>query len=230
MSVSVKYIPQKDSEKLFWLKTFSAKAEAFSTTLNIPATTVAQLAIDAEVFEKMVLHTDAARSYAEAVTELRNQLRNGGTKSMSIPKPPATISLPAGAKTDIFGRVRNLVQLIKKHPSYNQSIGEELGVVAPKSVENIHEWKPRLHISLNAGMPVVKWKKGRSHGLKLKVDRGSGTFELANTCSTSRFTDRHPLPPIGQGAIWRYAGIYVLKDQEVGQYSDVVSVSVTGMP
>jgi hypothetical protein len=41
-------------------------------------------------------------------------------------------------------------------------------------------------------------------------------------------TDNWPLPPLGTSAMWRYKAIYLLHDEQVGQWSDVISVSVGG--
>ena len=40
--------------------------------------------------------------------------------------------------------------------------------------------------------------------------------------------DNWPLPPAGTSAMWRYKAIYLLHDEQVGQWSDVISVSVGG--
>ena len=36
------------------------------------------------------------------------------------------------------------------------------------------------------------------------------------------------LPASGTGAVWKYKGIYRLSDEQVGQWSDVSSLSVMG--
>ena len=44
------------------------------------------------------------------------------------------------------------------------------------------------------------------------------------------FIDLSELPPPGKSAVWTYRIIYLLKDKRVGQWSDVVSVTVTTLP
>ena len=41
-------------------------------------------------------------------------------------------------------------------------------------------------------------------------------------------TDPTPLPVPGTSAVWNYKAIYRLHDEQVGQWSDVVSVTVGG--
>jgi hypothetical protein len=42
------------------------------------------------------------------------------------------------------------------------------------------------------------------------------------------YLDTYPLPAPGQTALWRYKAIYRIGDEQVGQWSDVVSQAVTG--
>lgn len=37
-----------------------------------------------------------------------------------------------------------------------------------------------------------------------------------------------PLPPKGVSEVWTYRVIYLRKNQRVGQWSDLVSITVTG--
>ena len=41
------------------------------------------------------------------------------------------------------------------------------------------------------------------------------------------YLDNSPLPPVGTSAIWKYKAVYILHDEEVGEYSDEVSITVT---
>jgi len=42
------------------------------------------------------------------------------------------------------------------------------------------------------------------------------------------YTDPSPLPPAGTSAIWTYRAIYLKGDDKVGQWSDLVRITVTG--
>ncbi len=57
----------------------------------------------------------------------------------------------------------------------------------------------------------------------LWVDRGSGFVFLAID-SEPDYNDTAALP--AGGGVWKYKGIYRLHDEQVGQWSDIVSVSV----
>jgi len=87
-----------------------------------------------------------------------------------------------------------------------------------------------LAASFQAGKPTIEWKKGDSDGIQLIVDRGDGNgyHWLAND-STPDYPDTEPLPPLGQSATWKYKAIYLLDDEQVGQWSDELVVTVQGV-
>lgn len=228
MATPISYFPLKDSGKVIWLQNFTPKISGYATALDIPASTISQLQVDTEAFLLTIQYTESVRNFSEALTAFRNQLRDGKQSLGSLPPAPAAPTLPSGARNDIFGRIRKLVQTIKSHPNYSESIGDSLRIIAPKAAESSHEWKPLLQVAFQAGTPIIKWKKGKSQGIKLWVDRGDG-FKLEAINTIPDYTDRHPLPPVGQSAIWKYQAVYLLKDQEVGQLSTVLEVTVTGI-
>lgn len=61
------------------------------------------------------------------------------------------------------------------------------------------------------------------------MDRNDGNqfvFLIINTEPST--TDPSPLPAPGTSAAWRYKAINRLHDEQVGQWSDVVSIAVGG--
>jgi hypothetical protein len=86
-----------------------------------------------------------------------------------------------------------------------------------------------LSLQNKAGHPVIGWTKGKASALEIWVDRGDGNHFVLLTVSTSpNTTDNTPLPAPGTSALWKYKAIYRIRDEPVGQWSDVVSVTVGG--
>ncbi|MCX7113490.1 MAG: hypothetical protein NTX45_26005 [Proteobacteria bacterium] len=51
---------------------------------------------------------------------------------------------------------------------------------------------------------------------------------MSSSSSTLNQTPTTPLPAPGTGTVWNYKAIYRLHDEQVGQWSDVISVTVGG--
>ncbi len=223
------YLPQDDAGKLAWIINFKTKMPTYATTLGIATATVTQVTTDYTAFNAIMAWLDAVKKYSQSITAYKNQLRDGGKVLGALPVHPTAPAMPAGSKEDIFGRISALVQTIKAHPAYTEAIGNDLWLIADDSMVDPHAWKPILKAELQAGSPNLKWTKGHSSGIKIWVDRGDGKgFSFLATDTIPDYLDKAVLPPVGQSAMWKYQAIYILKDEEVGQMSDVLEVTVAG--
>lgn len=87
--------------------------------------------------------------------------------------------------------------------------------------------KPILQIGKQAGRPVIRRVKGQADNLEIHADRGdSRGFSLLTIARTTRVPDPEPLP--ASSTTWKYKAIYRMKDEPVGNWSDIVSVAVGG--
>lgn len=129
-------------------------------------------------------------------------------------------------------RFRDLCQLIKTHPAYNDPIGEALGIQGDeKSGPDLSVLKPNLTLELNGGFVLARWNwQGYSQfldQLEIQVDRGDGKgYVMLTYDTTPNYLDGTPLPATAQK--WKYKAIFRIGDQRVGQWSDEVSITVGG--
>jgi hypothetical protein len=76
--------------------------------------------------------------------------------------------------------------------------------------------------------PSIGWTKQGMDGLEILVDRGTGAFAFLALDTIPDYLDTAPLPAPGTSAVWKYKATYRLADEQVGQWSDVVGISVMG--
>ena len=183
---------------------------------------------------------DTARQNSQGLTGFRDDLCNG----KSIPSGPLTLppalNLPAqparGTPPVAITPVANgwkftasLVNRIKSHAAYTAADGEALKIEgAEQTGPDPETTKPVIKVVLvSGGQKEVQWKKLGFTALKIEVDRGTGQFAYLATDTEPHYIDTATLPP-GTAAVWRYRAIYLDGDQLFGQWSDVVSIAVTG--
>ncbi len=223
------YLPYDDAGKALWLDNFATELPNYAATLGITPVQLAQVQTDREVFSGIVTYLLNQKNVLEGITAFKNQVRNGRQPLGIIPAFGATPALPPNALNDVFGRVRQLVRTIKGNENYNESIGNVLRIIGEESEDDVNTWKPILKVQIQAGSPNILWVKGNSSGIKIWVDRGDGQgFRFLAIDTSPDYLDKHPLPAQGQTALWRYQAIYILKDEEVGEISDILEVSVKG--
>ena len=123
----------------------------------------------------------------------------------------------------------SLVNRIKSHAAYTTADGEALKIEgAEQTGPDPETTKPVIKVVLvSGGQKEVQWKKLGFTALKIEVDRGNGQFVYLATDTEPHYIDTVSLPP-GTAAVWRYRAIYLDGDQLFGQWSDVVSIAVTG--
>jgi hypothetical protein len=112
--------------------------------------------------------------------------------------------------------------------NYTQAMAQDLGIAAPANNFNPGTGKPALTIDFNhGGHPVLHYTRGEFDGVEIWKDTGTGFTKLERVTQTT-YTDNSTLPTAGQAAVWKYKLIFLYKDTVVGQYSDVVSITVYG--
>lgn len=222
------YLPSTDEGRATWLNNLALKLSNHAATLGISDAIVTSVQNDAKMFNYMV---NLVNSFKTGLSERvgYKDIIKGGPESTSVGPvpvfnhtPPPTV-VPAG----IFIRVRRLVQNIKSNSNYNESIGGDLGIIGAETDESTLDMKPVLKIKMNAGKPEIIWKKGNADSIDIYVDRGDGKsfIYLAND-STPNYTDNTLLSDGMNMNEWKYKAIYRIKDEQVGQFSDVISVMV----
>lgn len=220
------YIPFDDDGKCTWLNNFATKLPTYSATLAVTAGEQTSVADDNDFWQYVCDARNQLNQYAKDWTAYKNHARNG-TALGAVPTPPALGAAPTLVAPDIFGRITTLVARIKKHTGYTEAIGQDLGIIGAEQTVDPNSLKPVLKLVLQAGRPNVIWKKQIADALEIHVERGNGFVFLAID-TVPDYLDTAALPAAGASAVWKYKAIYRLADEQVGQWSDVSSISVMG--
>ena len=223
------YMPNTDSGKADLLDHLAATLPHYAALLEVSAADLASLKADADSF-RYTLHTQIdMQAYGQHWTTFKNLLRDGGNGTADWPIAPMLATpAPSAVSPGIIPRLSALVAHIKTHKNYTPAIGQDLWLIRSVQVVDPSTWKPALSSQNQAGHPIVVWTKGQAAALELWVDRGDGKNFVFLTINTEpNTTDNTPLP--ATGAVWKYKAIYRLHDEQVGQWSDVLSVTVAGV-
>ena len=183
---------------------------------------------------------DYIRQKAQGYTAFRDDLDSGKSVPsgpLSLPQDLVLPAMPASGtppvtiipEADGFGFVSSLGARIKNHADYATGDGEDLGLEgAEQPADDPVTTKPALAVKRGSGGSVeLTWPKHGFSATKLEVDRGNGQWVNLTTSTGSHYPDPVTLAP-GAAAVWKYRAIYLKGDHVFGQWSDVVSIAVTG--
>ncbi len=117
---------------------------------------------------------------------------------------------------------------LKSRRDYNAGIGKILNIISQKSAEVDYDaLKPEPKISKIADGVKITYKKGVATGAKIYCRRGNETeFSFVTMQDLNNYVDTRP--NLNQAAAERreYYLIYFRKGKNIGQQSDIVSVSI----
>ena len=189
------FIPQSDHDFLIWMEHFIAN---LTPDLG-SATDLAALKAAFEVFSSKITQSTAAAASAKQATAEKNDSRDN---SESL--------------------IRAMAKQIKARNDYTDGLGAQLGIVGPEHLFDLTTAHPVLTgIDQTSGRVIIYFTKANSDGVNIYSQRENDTdWVLLIRATTSPYIDNRPLLQIGKPELRRYTAVYMLKDQEIGQFSD----------
>ena len=119
---------------------------------------------------------------------------------------------------------------IKAHAGYTTAIGQQLGIIGDEDTADLTNAKPTLTLKgpVVAGDVKVDFNKSISDGVLIESKRGSETtFTFLTIDRELHYQDTRA--NLGAGPETRqYRARYMLNDAPVGNWSDVLTVTVPG--
>jgi hypothetical protein len=228
-------IPRTDNELMLWLNNFSASFVAQAAALGFTEADVNSVKADAAMLNYLV--GDLLPTYQSALqsrTAYKSLIKDGptGVPGGALPAAPSTAAAPAVVAPGIVPRIRQMVARIKVAPAYNDSIGISLGIAEAessgpgRSVQS-GDAKPTAKAAALAGSQVrIEFSKGRFDGVQIEARRaGETVWTSLGTDNYSPFVDSRPPVEAGKPEVREYRLRYVVRDEAVGDWSDIISAT-----
>lgn len=219
------YLPSTDVEKKAWLINFSTKLPNYTTLFGLVAADVTAVANYSSMFSYLMDNIDKINTAKESFVQYKNLIRNGviGSAVGAFPTLPTLPAAPTAVPAGIFPLIAKLVQTIKNNQKYTDAIGQDLGIIGSDQPIDPTTMKPILNLVSSAAGIDVQWTKGAANALRIEVDRTGAGFQFLAIDSIPNYMDTvAPTAP----ATWKYRAVYLIHDEIVGQWSDVVSINV----
>jgi len=197
------YVPTADNDFLVWFDHFLTQIS--TDTAIAPADLAALTAANAD-FHAKIAHVNDAAALAKQATADKDGCR-GNAESL----------------------VRAEVRRIKARSTYNEGQGAQLGIVGARDSYDLSTSRPEMSgTDLSDGVVSISFSKYNSEGVNIYSKRNNEVdWVLLNRASVSPYMDMRPLLEIGKPELRDYCVIYVLKDKEIGHYSNEVVVNCT---
>jgi hypothetical protein len=226
------YMPVKELEKIIWLQNFANKIGNYATKYSIAPATVTDIQNGYAWLSYWMNYRKQYQEYIKKLSSFKDEIMSGTGVASTPPVPPTFAAAPTSVAPGVFTRVISVVNMIKSNLVYTEADGKDLGIEGMEAVSRIsmQDSQPEMSVRLiNGGHPEVVWTKGDFDGIDIYVERGSGTWVFLATDTYPHYTDTTALPAMGASAVWQYKAIYRLDDEQVGKFSNAVSITVAGV-
>lgn len=239
------FLPKGDPELAIWLRNLSAKINKYASKYLLTDEEIDKLQKGAAFLIYWITTVEQVRAKMQGLTAYKNEVRDGLPAGGGASVMPQSIdfSPPPAVSPGVTPYILSIVGRIKSNQTYTVADGKDMGLEGAEQFLDRLNLKPIFKIELEGGRPNLIWTKGLTDGVKIKVARfapgelpelssapDAKTFKLLAMDTQPDYIDTFPLPPFGQSAVWMYVMIYVIDDEEIGQWSDPVMVTVTGTP
>jgi hypothetical protein len=219
------YLKMDEDQLPEWFTNFAAKLPGYATTFGLTTAEVNAVIADAAIVTvviNMVLSFKDEQNKWVKFKNLELFGPDGATPTLPVPPSPSATPVPP----NVISRTRKLVARIKTHPAYNEVIGEDLRVIG--SEISTPEAKPTGTVkALPNYAAEVSFVKRGFDGVDVESQRGTETdWTLLAFDSQSPYVDNRPPQTAGQAETRRYRLRYRKADVPVGEYSDILTVTV----
>lgn len=123
--------------------------------------------------------------------------------------------------------IRLLARRIKAQANYSEGKGAHLGIIGSENTFDLATAKPDLvAIDLTGGQVQLSYTKRNSDGINIYSKRGTDIdWVFLARVNFSPYIDNRLLLQTGIPELRYYTAVYVLKDQEIGGFSNDISIS-----
>ncbi len=229
MNTHANFLPGADADRVIWLNNFSAKIATYAALVGITAAEITSIHNDAAMFQYIMTIQEIYKQNLQNLTGYKSLLKHAIAQQHlgAIPVLPALPTTPTLVSEGVFDRISAYAKRIKASVNYTTNMGQDLGIIAPVVTFDPANLQPVLSVKLDATRPHIKWLKDVTDALDLYADHNDGAgFVLLGRLLRNEYIDVTNLAANKVVDEWHYKAIYVIADQQVGQYSTVVDIMV----
>ena len=224
------YLENTDEKLSFQLSNFSSKLNLYEPLFGLTPREIESSVEDSAFFSWAVNSHLKIDTHKKDWTLFKNILKKGeeNVTTNSAPTTPVLEEMPREVPPGVVYRFTTIVNRIKAHPNYTPAIGQNLGIESSTTAPaNRDTAQPVLKAVNRGGKVNLLWKKRNFSGILIEKDSGNG-FVMLDRDFVPDFIDNSPMPARGESAIWMYRASYLINDEKVGVWSDIVSITVAG--
>ena len=222
-------IPAKDELKMKWLSKFSVGLSLHGTELGIAADEIKATKADSDFFTGLLSYLETVSTNMNSLVLYKNTLLTGD--SIVLTDVPSFSIMPTHVAVlpGIFNRARTMVTTLKANPKLTAGMIQDMGLEGSEIIYDFDKIVVNAKIVMKNSHTYSYWNHKGTDAVDIKCDYGD-TLGMVNVAriSSVHFLDPR-LPAAGVETLYKYMYRYVVKDEQVGEWSNVISIAVKGI-
>lgn len=200
------YFPRSDSGLLIWLGNFQ----------NTLATQAKALSVNAAEIKPAL---DGAKDLSAAIQ----------VDEQKYAEWQAAVAYTADLKKQALPEIQRIVDRLRVAPGFTDEHAKAMMAVPPRQKTwALADHKPSIRGSFAGGKVRLQWTRGPLDGIHVYGRKqGETAWQLLGRDNRPPYDDPRPLLPNTSVEVREYRVIGVIEDEEVGQPSDIITVTLT---
>lgn len=229
MAYNPDWYPKSRAEQRIMYQNVDAKIENYKTKYDLSEELRLRVHLICRTFIEGFDKLEQNRATGKQLSEWFENILTGEPAGELAPAPPVfqTITMPAGAFIGLEAEFREFARFFKNNPVYDRADGEDLMIVAPEGdSSDLATVAPEIRLT---GLPnnaiSVEWVKSQFDALELQYrEAGTEAWLLADK-STAKVFEFAP-PTGGTPKKIELRAVYLIKNQRVGQWSPIYTLTI----
>lgn len=222
------YFPTDQEGIRLLLLSLKTKLENYTVPLGLTAADITGAVTRSELFDYLIDNAAMLEDGKQAFNQAKDAIINGEIGAPAPTFPVIDVPAPPTLTVGIIKQTRKLVRRIKEASGYTKAIGEDLGIVKPKSdgisPENLVPAFANRGVA-NFGIETSFLKQG-TDGLRIEYRHKGGVWQLATIALSSPVVFNIAPQTAGAAEQIEIRAIYMKKNATVGQFSPSYTVVI----
>jgi len=191
------YFPSNEAERVIWLTHFCNKLPLHGSDLGISATEIASTVAEVGFYVWLIgtWYPSVQKNALEATAYKANIANGTGNAVMPLPTAVAFTDAPTVSVPGVLARISTLVQRIKISSAYNDSVGQDMGIIGSQD-SSVHLF-PDFTANTERGTDFERVKftftKYQHDGVSIESRRNNGPWEFLGIAMIKPWYDERPL-------------------------------------
>ena len=222
------YLPKTNLGQMKWMDKFSTGLTIHGPALGVTPAIVTSTRADADFLAGVLSYLNGSEGYVNKLVTFKDELLTGdSTVKADIPafsEMPTHVAVLPG----ILNRATKLVTVLKTK-NLTPAMIQDMGLEGNEKTFDFDNIVVNAKVVIKSYHAYLFWNHQGTDAVDIKCDYGDtlGMIPVGRITSVNYMEPR--LPASGVHSIYKYLLRYVVKDEQVGNWTEIISIAMKGM-